>query len=361
MKKIIFLAESLKVGGKERRMGELIRSLRNTGDYKIYLFLYDDIFDYDYIKQYIDGKYIIQRNCSRYETFKYLYNHIKEINPDVVHVWTIRVCLYINIIRLFTKFKYIISSIADANKDSYQIRLLYKLTFPLCNVITSNSQAGIYSHKAPSRKSVVIYNGFNFDRLDPNKTGQKIKNEFNLHNTKVVTMVARMEQSKDFKMFLDVAKMMSAIRNDVVFMLVGKGSLEKKLKDYCHNNDIKNAVFCGFRTDVETIYKASDIAVLCTNSDVHAEGISNSIMEAMACGVPVIATSGGGTDEIIRNDYNGYLVAPKDANKMCEYISYLLNNISMKEQLSKNALITIRENFTMNKMLKGYLDVYNNL
>lgn len=361
MKKILFFAESLKGGGKERRMGELIRSLKYTGDYKIFLVLYEDIFDYKYMEKSIDGKYIINRKGSRYETFRGLYNYIKEINPEIVHVWTIRVCLYLNIIRLLVNFKYIISSIADANKDSIFISLLYKLTFPLCDVITSNSQAGFDIRNAPFRKSVVIYNGFNIDRLNQNETGREIKNEFNLQNSRVITMVARMEPSKDFKMFLDVAKIMSTIRNDVVFMLVGKGSMEKELKEYSHNNDINNVVFCGFRTDVEAIYKASDVAVLCTNSDVHAEGISNSIMEAMACGVPVIATSGGGTDEIIKNNYNGCLVAPKDVNKMCEYINSLLNNNGKKEQLSENALTTIRKDFTMDKMLKRFLELYNNL
>lgn len=355
---IIFVANYFKAGGKERRMGELIRSLKQTGNYKIYVILYEDVFDYKYLEEYIDGKYIIERNCSRYKTFKELYNYIKKIKPEIIHVWTIRACYYLNFIRLFLKFKYILGTVADANKNSLPTRLVHRLSYPLCNIVISNSKAGLIAYKAPKRKSIVIYNGFNKDRLNPNETGERVRAEFGLEGKSVVTMAARLDRSKDFKMFIDVAKSVSKKMKDTMFLIVGKGQNEEALNEYAKENGVNNVVFCGYRTDVEAIYKASDIGALCTNSEVHAEGVSNSIMEAMACGLPVVATIGGGTAEIVKDGHNGYLVAPKDSEDMAGKIVSLLQDKETRLKYAKNALDTIEERFTIETMTEQYLNVY---
>lgn len=357
-KNIIFVAGSMRAGGKERRMGELIRSLKQTGKYNIYMVLYEDVFDYKYVENFIDGKYIIDRNCSRYNTFKGLYNYIKSIKPYIIHVWTIRACFYLNFIRLFLKFKYILGTVADANKNSLPTRMVHKLSYPLCNIIISNSHAGLVAYEAPKKKSKVIYNGFNKDRLNPNENGDRIREEFGLQGKKVITMVARLEPSKDFKMFIDTAKIVNKKIKGTMFLIVGKGPHEESLKKYAEENDIDNVTFCGYRTDIEAIYKASDIAALCTNSDVHAEGVSNSIMEAMACGLPVVATIGGGTPEIVKDEYNGHLVEPKDSVLMANKIVGLIEDNVRRETYGKNAIDTIEERFTIEKMTSGYLEVY---
>lgn len=358
---IIFVAGSLRAGGKERRMGELVRSLKQTGKYNIYMVLYEDVFDYKYVEDCIDGKYIIDRDCSRYKTFKGLYNYIKKVKPDIIHVWTIRACFYLNIIRLFIGFKYILGTVADANKNSLPIRVVHKLSYPLCDVIIGNSQAGLIAYEAPINKSKVIYNGFNKDRLNPNETGEKIRQEFNLIGNKVITMVARLDSSKDYWMYLDVAKLVDSMIGGTKFLIVGKGPNEERLKQYVKENNITNIVFCGYRTDVEAIYRASNIAVLCTNSDIHAEGVSNSIMEGMACGLPIVATIGGGTAEIVKDDYNGYLIEPKGTKKMAEKIVSLIKNDDLIQLYAKNAINTINDRFTIETMTSQYLEVYNSL
>ena len=171
-------------------------------------------------------------------------------------------------------------------------------------------------------------------------------------------MAARLDRSKDFKMFIDVAKSVSKKMKDTMFLIVGKGQNEEALNEYAKENGVNNVVFCGYRTDVEAIYKASDIGALCTNSEVHAEGVSNSIMEAMACGLPVVATIGGGTAEIVKDGHNGYLVAPKDSEDMAGKIVSLLQDKETRLKYAKNALDTIEERFTIETMTEQYLNVY---
>ncbi|MBR2416346.1 MAG: glycosyltransferase [Bacteroidaceae bacterium] len=359
MKTIMFFSESLGGGGKERRMGELIRSLKQHGDFKIHVVLYSNVIDYNQVCSSIDSIHYINEKEGRYQRLKFIYKLIKEIKPDYVHVWTARVCLYINLIYPFLRFRYIFSSIADANKPSFKNQiLLYNTTYRICDSITSNSMAGLIAYKAPLKKSVVIYNGFNQDRLNPNETGENVRKEFNLDGKKVITMAARLDKSKDFEMFIDIAKEIDKKIANTLFLIVGRGEKEDVLKQYAKEHDVKNVIFCGYRKDVEAIYKASDIAVLCTNAFVHAEGVSNSIMEGMACGLPVVATEGGGTNEIIVDGYNGYIVQPKDVNKAVERISELITDNDTYRKLCINAQKTIKEKFTIEEMTKGYIKEY---
>ena len=102
-------------------------------------------------------------------------------------------------------------------------------------------------------------------------------------------------------------------RKDVTFLVIGNGiNLEKcRMKARGHEK-IK---FLGFQNDIESIVNVFNAGVLLTNQDVHGEGISNSIMEYMALGKPVIATDGGGTKELIVDGKTGFLVQPKSPDK----------------------------------------------
>ena len=127
------------------------------------------------------------------------------------------------------------------------------------------------------------------------------------------------------------------------------------------DNGINNIRFLGQRNDVEKIIEFCDISVLFTNNNVHAEGVSNTIMETMAVGRPVIATKGGGTAEIIENGVNGYIIAPKDIASAIEIIINLLSDTNIYEKISRNAIDTINAKFLLTDKTKEYISLYNSL
>ena len=98
-----------------------------------------------------------------------------------------------------------------------------------------------------------------------------------------------------------------------------------------------------------------------TNTENHGEGISNSIIEYMASGKPVLATRGGGTDEVVKDNYNGYLIEPRDENQLKERISNLYNNRNLLRELGENAQKYVWENFDLEKKTTEYIDIYRNL
>lgn len=96
-------------------------------------------------------------------------------------------------------------------------------------------------------------------------------------------------------------------------------------------------------------------------SDTHHEGISNSIMESMASGVPVIATEGGGTSEIINDDINSFIIPRHDVEKAYGLLKNLLSDSNYRRFIGNMAKKHIQEHFLLSKMGSEYIDLYNKL
>ena len=121
----------------------------------------------------------------------------------------------------------------------------------------------------------------------------------------------------------------------------------------------KNVIFGGYRSDVERTYPALDVSVLVTRSKRHLEGISNTLLESMASGVPVIATAGGGTDEVIVHGKNGLMVPPADPRCLAESIIDVLSNQEKVEIMAKTALQDVKARFGLKRYVQDYVSIYH--
>ena len=133
------------------------------------------------------------------------------------------------------------------------------------------------------------------------------------------------------------------------------------LRTYLKKELAPNIKFVGFRSDVERIISASRITLLLTNNQVHAEGIPNSIMESMAAGIPVIASEGGGTSEIISNGNDGYIIQPQDHFTASNHIINLLNDPNLYNRMSNAAKEKIKTKFLLKDMANKYINLYKSL
>ena len=104
-----------------------------------------------------------------------------------------------------------------------------------------------------------------------------------------------------------------------------------------------------------------DIGVLLTNSDLAVEGISNSIIEYMALKVPVIATYGRGTAEIIVNNQNGFLLFNRNINDLVLMIKRLLNNSKLYRNVSNAGRKTVETNFNMTNVSTSFVKLYKRI
>jgi glycosyltransferase involved in cell wall biosynthesis len=199
------------------------------------------------------------------------------------------------------------------------------------------------------------------DRLNTVYDKDSIKKKYSISTKYVISMFARMQYHKDYRTFLNTASRIIKDGYDVTFLCVGGGALLNKNMAIVTPSERKSIIFTGQVKNVDELMSVSDVSVLCTNANAHQEGISNSILESMAFGVPVIATTGGGTNEIVIDGYNGYLISPKDEDALYKKILDFLNNEHLRVEISNNAKKHIIDNFTLEKSTKQYIELYKSV
>lgn len=203
----------------------------------------------------------------------------------------------------------------------------------------------------------VIYNGIDVERFDLNKINPiQIRKEFSISpKTKVVTTIASLTERKGHKFLFQAASDIVKKFPDTVFLVVGDGYYKKTLKKIVEKRGIqKNVIFTGFRKDVERILRISDVLVLPSLS----EGFPDVVLEAMAMKKPVIATKIAGIPEMIDDGKNGFLVPPKNFQKLAYRILEILGNSKLSVLLGKRGYEKIINKFNTKKMAKNYERLY---
>jgi len=236
----------------------------------------------------------------------------------------------------------------------------YQFAYLMSDAIVSNSNVGLKARRVPRNKAYVIYNGFDFNRFNNCVKKEQIRRSLGISSKYVVVMMARIDASKDWDTFLQVAEILQKEEVDVSMLSVGDGYNKGVMMKKAERLGLKNVVFAGRRNDVESILNASDISVL-FSSNSSREGVSNSILESMAAGLPVIATNSGGTPEIIQDGINGYLVKHHDYIKVVSIIKELIDNSVTRQQIGTKARIDIQNRFSLEKMVQEYKDLYLHL
>lgn len=352
-------------GGKERRLIQLVNGLYSAGGFEQSLVSMRDKNDYKgSFENHVD--YIVIGKGSKWQRFRNLIYVIKEQRPEIVHLWdnTPSWSIVLPFLKCRYKFKYVAGFVTEAlplKKWSVQ-DFITRIAFHNADAIVSNANACLVSKRAPMKKSYVIYNGFDFARFDaPGFDRAAFRKEMGINNNQfVATMVARFMKNKDYEMLVFVAEKMQRFK-DIVFLTVGEGETMESIQALCKEKGLNNVKFLGFRTDVEKILLCSNVGLLFTNSKVHAEGISNSILESMAAGLPVIATDGGGTPEIIEDGKSGFIVKPGDSDAAVKLLHMLHDDKVVRIEIGKNAKTRIQEHFTLDVMTSKYIELYNKL
>ncbi|MCK4787018.1 MAG: glycosyltransferase, partial [Desulfobacteraceae bacterium] len=111
------------------------------------------------------------------------------------------------------------------------------------------------------------------------------------------------------------------------------------------------------REDVPKLLKLAHCFVLAS----HSEGLSCSIIEAMAAGLPVVATDVGGNCELVNNGVNGYLLPPNDPGAFAEKLHILINDDEKRQKFGKNSSKIANDKFSLDKMIAEYVSVYREL
>ena len=365
--KILFIIHSLKFGGAERQLVELIKGL-NHQIYKVHLIClgyasegYTELLS----TEGIEIRYFIRSHRYDFRPILSIYRYIREKKIDLVHTFENLGSLYGLLAAKLSGRPVVCSAIRNAKDKNFKLQLSTKILARFADIFVANSQAGFINRFNKLRPHYrVVYNGVNFTRFQNEKIDLLgIKDELGVTNFKyIVGMVASLSENKDQNTLLDAAPLILEFFPDTLFLFIGDGPRRKILSEKVRQTGLNNnVIFLGYRNDVERLMQIFDVAILLTNSDIILEGISNAIIEAMIVGIPVVASQGGGTDEIVKHDVNGVLVPSKNIQKTAEAVIELLKDKPKAKRLSKTAKILATEKFSLYRYVRDYENIYQEL
>jgi glycosyltransferase involved in cell wall biosynthesis len=360
--KILFIIDSLRAGGKERRLIELLKGLNARSDIKSELIVmsndihYREIFNLNVKIHYFPRK--VLRNPIIFIRF---YKICRIFKPSIVHSWDFLASLYFGPIARLLGIKLINGSITSApiKLPRYQKRYwVVRITYFFSNVILTNSSAGLKSFRVPKRKGVFIHNGFDINRLSNIIPINETRKKYNIHTKHVVGMIASFTDFKDYDSFIAAARKILCIRKDTTFIGIGDGKNRQVALKSLTPEERQYIRFPGIITDVESIVKVFTIGILLSTN---GEGFPNSVMEYMALGKPVIATNAGGTNELVKNENNGILLENNDPTQIAYYLNLFLDNPDLSQRMGENGKNLIKNSFNLDLMVNRYVELYSKL
>lgn len=357
--KILFFIDGLVAGGKERRLIELMKGLKKVPDIDFELVImnedihYKEVFDMG-----VKIHSIIRKTKKDLPAFRIFYRICKDYKPDIVHCWDSMTAIYSIPACIFLNIKLVNGMVVDSPEKqnlSNKHWLRARLAFPFSNVIVGNSKSGLKAYRASSRKGVVIYNGFNFDRLKHVRSKEIMRKQLKVHpEATIIGMVGAFTELKDYKTFYAAAQLLLSRISNLVFLCIGKGTESKESRDLIDKENREHFRLLGRKSDVESYINAMDIAVLST----YTEGISNFILESMAIEKPVVSTAGGGTNEILLDNETGFLVEPVNPEQMAEKLEILIKDPDLCMKMGKAGLERVKNGFAIDQMMDRFVILY---
>lgn len=183
-------------------------------------------------------------------------------------------------------------------------------------------------------KTKISWNSVDIDKFSPNED-YAFKKEYKLEDKPIVLFVGNLIKRKNVESLLEAKKIANS---DYYLVIVGDGPLFKKLKKKVDEDNIRDVIFTGSRNDVENIIPSCDVLILPSFS----ESFGLVLIEALACGKPVIGSDVGGITEIITDDV-GLFVNPNKVSSIAKTVDTIINDDGLRLAFSLNARSRAKE------------------
>lgn len=297
---------------------------------------------------------------------------IRRESVDIIQTWLYHADLLGLLIGKLAGVKEIVWGIRCSDMDFRNYRALTNLTVKvnsklsfMTNAIVFNSVMGKKVHRDigyRTKRMILIPNGFDTEKFYPDKTAKKwLLDQIGLQNDAIlIGIIARWDPMKDQENFLKAASLLAEKEDSVHYIMVGLGidSDNQRIRSFMNSNILKDRLhLLGLRKDVARIMAALDIV---SSSSAYGEGFSNTLGEAMACGVPCVVTDVGDSARIVGE--TGRVVPPKNPEALANAWKGLID-IGQEERrsLGLSARKRIKENFEISNVVKQYEDLYISL
>ncbi|MFH1615845.1 MAG: glycosyltransferase [Planctomycetota bacterium] len=291
-----------------------------------------------------------------------IYPVIRDFRPDVLMVWGLRANLMTRFVAGLCRVPVLISP--QRGVEEWKGRLavfLEKATSVFVDMYIGNAKACCEMlakrERIPRRKLHVIPNGIDFRIPDDAELQvEELKKQYHIPSDHmVIGTVGRLHPIKGHEFLIQAAQLILKEFPKTVFIFLGKDVRNGELQNMVLFKGLQDKIlFPGYSKDVAVWLKCFDIFVLPSLS----EGMPVSVLEAMYCALPVVATDVGGVAEVVVHQETGILVPPADPVLLAKEIKYLLNNPERRDILGQNGRNRAEKNFTVEIMVKNYQDIF---
>jgi glycosyltransferase involved in cell wall biosynthesis len=207
----------------------------------------------------------------------------------------------------------------------------------------------------PEDRTVTVHEGIDLERVEAAPPARLHEELWLPHHAPLVGNVAALVPHKGQRHLVEAAALVVRQVPDARFVIAGEGELRQALERQIKEHRLeKHVLLAGFRPDVLSVHKAFDIFVMSSVT----EGLGTSLLDAMACAKPVVATTAGGIPEVVADGETGLLVPPRDHHALAEALVRLLNDAALRQRLGRAGLARVREHFTAERMVRETLAVY---
>ena len=372
---VLQLIDSFNQGGSERQALQLTRLLVQSGRFKIHLAslspegsLRSTIEDLDLgdipsfpLNSFYDANAVKQ--LTRFVQW------LKAARINVLHTHDFYTNVFGTTAGALARLPVRVASMREtAGMRTSTQKRVQRVAYSLAHHVVANSQAVrqvLIADGVPAEKVSVIYNGLDLKRLAPQTFSRAetlgllgLDGETDPPR-RFISIVANMRHEvKDHRMFLRAARRVVEVVPDAAFLLAGEGELTDSLRELAAELGIhERTYFLGRCERVAELLSVSEICVLSSK----AEGFSNSILEYMAAGRPVVATNVGGAAELIREGETGYLVPAGDDEMMAARLIDLLRDPNRSRMMGDAGKRIVEEQFSCEAQLSRTEDLYERL
>lgn len=308
------------------------------------------------------GKYRMGRFFYWFAALSMAYNLFKLRNAyDIIHIYILSNHSIVGTIMGWLLRKPVIIKIAASGKFSDFDYLKDQAFGNLTEKIVKKMQPIIIS---TSNKAYELMNkeGFSHIELIPNgielTSWRDAHHSFRKGDTLKIVSVGRLVNDKDYDTLLKGYRIIKNKGINFQAKIVGDGSLHQQLSDLIIQYDLLgHVVLSGHSENVNQILSESDLYIISSVS----EGMPNALLEAMATGLPCIATNISGCEDIITNGQNGILVEPENEIELAKYIESIYNNYDLAIKMGVNARKTIIDKYSINHVTNSYEKLYEKL
>ena len=314
----------------------------------------------EYIRKYNNLESLKLNRFSLFKAYHKLNCYFKKIDPDLIHSHMGRADIFTAMSK--TKNMIIMNTLHCEKKNHNPLTQIgYRLTdrrvdWRIC--ISQTVARSYYNHGFKSPYS-VIYNPIDISRLTKPINREEIRKNLGFNrDDKIMINVGRLIKCKGQRYLIEVMPHLCNLLPEVKLLIVGDGPQYNSWKKLINKYGLENNVhLLGYRQDVQNLLKISDLFVY----SAQWEGLGMAVIEAMAAGIPVLAHPLPALKEYIIDSYNGYFCNIHSKESFANKIFEILTNSQNSSSIAGNALRTVTDMFSADKISNQYLELYQRL